>query len=322
MVRGLEGKDIFLGDADRRDLLERLASVVSETGARVYAWALMPNHFHVLIQSGPVRLSTVMRRILTGYAVSFNRRYRRVGHLFQNRYKSVLVEKETYLLELVRYIHLNPLRGRLVENINELDLFPWSGHAALMGGKEQPEQDTGSILGRFVKRRSEARRAYREFVEAGTAQGRRSDLVGGGLVRSVGGWEQVKELRRGRERSVSDERILGSSDFAARILQQLGEAELESAVPSEVTARDLSLLVQEVAARFGLSPREVTGGSRHRQIVEARAVVSYAAIRRYGMSLTEIAHLLHVSVQSIIRAVKTGQRVLQEKGRIVTGLVK
>lgn len=123
-----------------------------------------------------------------------------------------------------------------------------------MGGKEQPEQDTGSILGRFVKRRSEARRAYREFVEAGTAQGRRSDLVGGGLVRSVGGWEQVKELRRGRERWVSDERILGSSDFAARILQHVGEAELESAVPSEVTARDLSLLVQEVAARFGLSP--------------------------------------------------------------------
>jgi REP element-mobilizing transposase RayT len=322
MVRGLEGKDIFLGDADRRDLLERLASVVSETGARVYAWALMPNHFHVLIQSGPVRLSTIMRRILTDYAVSFNRRHRRVGHLFQNRYKSVLVEKEPYLLELVRYIHLNPLRGRLVKDINELASFPWSGHSVLMGRKAHPWQDADSILGRFTNRRREARRAYREFVEAATTQGRRSDLVGGGLVRSVGGWAQVNELRRGRERWVSDERILGSSDFVARILEQMGEAELESAVQSEVTARDLSLLIQEVAARFGLSPCEVTGGSRRRQIVEARAVVSYAAIRRYGMSLTEIAHLLHVSVQSVIRAVKTGGCVLQQKGWVVTDLVK
>ena len=105
MVRGTDRQNIFLSDADRNDLLSRLGKGVLGSDLRIYAWALMSNH--LLLRSGSEGLSTTMRRLLTGYTVRFNRRHRRWGHLFQNRYKSILVEMDSYLLELVRYIHLN-----------------------------------------------------------------------------------------------------------------------------------------------------------------------------------------------------------------------
>ena len=122
MVRGIDRQNIFLSDADRNDLLCRLGEGVLRSGLRVYAWALMSNHFHVLLRSGSEGLSTTMRRLLTGYAVRFNRRHRRWGHLFQNRYKSILVEEDSYLLELVRYVHLNPLRAGVVNRLEDLGL--------------------------------------------------------------------------------------------------------------------------------------------------------------------------------------------------------
>jgi REP element-mobilizing transposase RayT len=105
MARGIERRDLFRTDVDRQDLILRIEKLVVETGAAVYAWSLMPNHFHLLLRTGPTGLSTFMRRLQTGYAVAFNLRHKRCGHLFQNRYKSILVQKDAYLLELVRYIH-------------------------------------------------------------------------------------------------------------------------------------------------------------------------------------------------------------------------
>ena len=134
MVRGIERRKIFDGDADRDHFLHRMGEILLDTGTTCFAWSLMPNHFHLLFRTGNVPVSTVMRRLLTGYAVWFNRSRRRHGHLFQNRFKSVLCQEDSYLLELVRYIHLNPLRAGLVKSIPELDTYPYSGHGALMGG--------------------------------------------------------------------------------------------------------------------------------------------------------------------------------------------
>ncbi len=102
MVRGIERRPLFRDDRDRRDLLDRLATVGQVTGLQILAWALLPNHVHLLGRTGARPLATAMRRLLTGYAGAFNRRHRRHGHLFQNRYKSILVEEEPYLLELQR----------------------------------------------------------------------------------------------------------------------------------------------------------------------------------------------------------------------------
>jgi len=151
MARGIERRKIFWDDKDRTSFLERLALILEETQTQCYAWALIPNHFHILLRTGPsasadasgcragpTPLSKVMRRLMTGYAVTFNIRHRRSGHLFQNRYKSVVCEEDPYLLELIRYIHLNPLRAKLVQDLKELDKYPWTGHSAILGRRKNP----------------------------------------------------------------------------------------------------------------------------------------------------------------------------------------
>ncbi len=145
-----------------------------------------------------VSLSETMRRLLTGYAVYFNRKYQRTGHLFQNRYKSILCKDEPYLLELVRYIHLNPLRSGMVSDLEALERYPWSGHAVLLGHHNLEGQETGEMLAHFGKGRTRALRGYRQFVADGVAIGHRDDLTGGGLKRSMHGNEDQREIARAR----------------------------------------------------------------------------------------------------------------------------
>ena len=138
MARGIERRKIFWDDKDRISFLERFAVILEETQTQCYAWSLIPNHFHLLLRTGPTPLKKVMGRLMTGYAVTFNKRHNRSGHLFQNRYKSVICEEDPYLLELIRYIHLNPLRAGLVKDLKELDKYPWTGHSTILGRHKNP----------------------------------------------------------------------------------------------------------------------------------------------------------------------------------------
>ena len=122
------------------------------------------------------------------------------------------MEEEPYLLELVRYIHLNPFRAGLVEDLKQLESYRWSGHSALLGKIDRPWQDCRYILTQWGKSLRKARSAYRRFVIEGMSQGRRRELMGGGLIRSMGGWARVEELRRGRESWAYDERVLGGEE--------------------------------------------------------------------------------------------------------------
>ncbi len=244
MARGIERREIFADDEDRRDLLGRIVFVLEESRTQCYAWALIPNHFHLLLRTGPVSLKKTMRRLLTGYAGGFNRRHKRSGHLFQNRYKSIVCEEDNYLLELIRYIHLNPLRTHLVEDLDALDKYPWSGHGVLVGTMENPlvpavdeksrirqaskeqikfsglaEKTVHDVLECFGGNVGEARRKYRKFVEKGVALGRRPEFQGGGLFRSSGGRKAaLSELKRGNKEK-SDSRVLGCGDFVKAALR-------------------------------------------------------------------------------------------------------
>jgi len=146
MVRGLERRAIFPDAPDRADFDTRLAAGAEHGALSVYAWALLPNHAHLLVRTGNRPLARSMRSLLTGYAGAFNRRHKRAGHLFQNRYKSIVVEAEPYLLELVRYLHLNPFRAHVVATLAALERYPWTGHSALLGTVPRAWQDTGTIL--------------------------------------------------------------------------------------------------------------------------------------------------------------------------------
>lgn len=314
MVRGIERRKIFLSDEDRTDLVRRIGQIVPKSGAKIYAWSLLPNHFHILIRTGHLPLSSIMRKILTGYAVSFNHRHKRAGHLFQNRYKSILVEEEPYLLELVRYIHLNPVRAKMVEKIDQLDIYAWSGHAALMGKQDNSWQDLDYILARFGHTSGRARKAYRNFVQAGIAQGKRPDLVGGGLVRSAGGWDKAQDLLRGREKWAHDERILGSGEFVNGLLNETEELKLEKHYRIQDSGMDLERLVDEIARRLGLGRAEITRGGRRRKVIEARRIISFLGARRLGLPMAKIASHLNVSKQSISRGAEEGEQILAKKG--------
>ena len=133
IIRGIERKTIFKDKVDRGNFVGRLDRIISETETGCYARVLMINHVHLLLKTGSAPIATIMRRLLTGHAVSYNRRHRPHGQLFQNRYKSFLCKEDVYLKELVRYVHLNPLRAKVVKDLEALRNYKWCGHGALMG---------------------------------------------------------------------------------------------------------------------------------------------------------------------------------------------
>jgi REP element-mobilizing transposase RayT len=293
-ARGIERTQIFRDDKDRNSFISRLIRLVERKALLIYAWALVPNHFHLLVRTGKMPLSRSMQRLLTGHAGTFNRRYRRVGHLFQNRYRSTVCEDELYFLELVRYIHLNPIRAKLVKDLRELEMYPYSGHSAVVGKIPRPWQETDEVLTRFGERRSEAIKKYREFVAEGLHQGRRPDLMGGGLVRSMGGWQAVKELMRGREAFAFDERVLGSSEFAEKLLREADECSQR-----ETKKVDVSTLGTRICSELGVSWEAVLGGSRVRKVAKARAVLAYVWVRHLGQKGSELAHTINVDPSTI-----------------------
>jgi REP element-mobilizing transposase RayT len=307
MVRGLERRVIFVDDGDRADFVARVAALAEHGAWTVYAWALLPNHAHLLVRTGGRPLPRAMRSLLTGYAGAFNRRHKRVGHLFQNRYKSIVVEEAPYLLELVRYLHLNPIRAKVVPNLRRLDRYPWTGHSALLGTVPRPWQDTETILGQFGPTTLRSRKAYQAFLAAGLPQGRRPELQGGGLLRSHGGWQAVAALRRGREAYLGDERILGGTDFVDRLRRT------EETRAGQRRARlSLPTLLARVCRHVGLSPTQLAAGGRTAPASRAREGLAYLWVERLGHPGRPLAPLLGTSPQAVYQAVRRGQAARAE----------
>jgi REP element-mobilizing transposase RayT len=141
IIRGIERRKIFRDNKDRNNLLDRLSDLLPTTKTACYAWALLSNHAHFLFRTGVIPLSDLMRRLLTGYVVTFNRRYKRHGPLFQNRFKSIICQDEIYLKELVRYVHLNPLSAGIAVNLRELNSYRYCGHSVITGRRKSEWQD-------------------------------------------------------------------------------------------------------------------------------------------------------------------------------------
>ena len=300
MVRGLERRAIFRDDTDRHDFVARLAGLAAQGNLTVYAWALLPNHAHLLVRTGNRPLPRSMRSLLTGYAGAFNRRHKRVGHLFQNRYRSIVVEEEPYLLELVRYLHLNPVRAKVLRDLHGLARYPWTGHSALLGRVARPWQDTTTILGQFGPNPTRARRAYAAFVAQGFPQGRRPELQGGGLLRSLGGWQAVTALRRGREAYRGDERVLGSTAFVAALQRAA------TPTPAAPPAPTVAVLCAHVCAAVGLTPAQLAGGGRTPPAVAARAGIAYLWVEVLGHPGLPLAPQLGVQPAAVPKAARRG----------------
>jgi REP element-mobilizing transposase RayT len=306
MARGIQRSRIFRDPRDYEDFLTRLGSILSKTEVRCYAWALLPDHFHLLLRSGNVPLGRVMRCLMTGYAVTFNGRHRRNGHLFQNRYKSIVCEEEPYFLVLVRYIHLNPLRAGLVRNLSELDRYPWSGHRALVGNGRNEWQETVEVLGRFSDKKVHAQRHYRSFMEQGLREQGSLDLEGGGQVRSLVLSEQDDPTEPREIAGSHDGRVLGGCGFVEKVLKETG-------LPLTVKKPRIPLpeLVGKVSEWFKVELEDLFLGRRKKEVSSARALVSYLAVNKMGYRFSEVGEVLKVHPVSVARCLEKGREVFE-----------
>lgn len=306
MIRGIEKGPIVKDDKDRADFVSRLGTTAKKTGTTVYAWALMNNHAHILLRSGNGGIPGFMRKLLTGYASSYNRRHHRYGHVFQNRYKSIVCEEDPYFLRLVCYIHLNPLRAGLVDSLEELDSYPWCGHSMIMNRKKNDWQDRDCVLAYFGKTEGRARKAYRQQVLEQSRQGRQSELTGGGLIRSMGGWSAVRARRKQGAQEMGDARILGSSEFVQEMLAQ-AQGMVKYQITPVNTAKKADRELEKMCKDEGITKELLQSGSRRHPLPKLRKKLACQFIMEYGLSLAETARQLGVSTSAVARMLERNE---------------
>jgi REP element-mobilizing transposase RayT len=265
--RGNEKQDIFLEDSDRKRFLGLLEDYHDRFDLVVHCFVLMANHYHLTLETPQGNLLKVMHGINSSYTGYFNRKYGRVGHLFQGRYRGILVDKDSYLVELTRYVHLNPVRAKVVERPEE---YPWSSYAGYIWKRKRVGwMEYGWILSQFGSDEGAAVRMYRKFVESGMDEPGDSPL--GGVVGQVllGGEEmlgKVKKLLRGKE--------VGHDVVERRRFRDAPRAED---------------IISAVGSVLGVDEAMITG--RGRKGNEARKLAVYLVKRYSGMSNGEIGAL-------------------------------
>ena len=270
MLRGNGGQAIFSDDADRRRFCALVAEGVGRFGHRIHAYCLMPNHVHLAIQVGEMPASRIVQNLAFRYTRAFNRRVRRVGHLFQGRFRSLLVDGNAYLLELVRYIHLNPVRAGLVRDPSA---WVWSGHRAYLGKDRTAWLDSGLVLAMFDER--DVRRARRRYA---------------GFVREGLGETYREELHRGE----ADARVLGDEVFVCRIL---GASRRPRVVPH------LSAIIEGVCAAWGTDEAALRAPGRRHEAAQARAAIGWLATQTQAAALSRIALHFGRDISTISRQV-------------------
>lgn len=307
MVRGIEGNRIVADDEDRDYFVSLMGRVALVTDTKIYAWALMTNHAHILLKSSTVGLSACMRKLLTGYAIWYNRHHKRHGHVFQNRYKSIICEEEPYFLKLVSYIHLNPLRAGLVCSLDELKTYAWSGHAALLKQTVHNWQDREYVLRHFGESEGAAQRAYQDFVALQASYGAQPELTGGGLVRSAGGWSEVLSMRQRGERQFSDERILGSGEFVSDVIGQAEDA-VKVRVPEVDWRGGVDAFLEECCRAESVSLKALQTGCKRRVYTRLRKMLALKFVNEKGFSFAETGRLLGISASAVNQILRREER--------------
>jgi putative transposase len=272
ILRGNDRQSIFFDDKDRTRFSFLLQEGIERFGHRIHAFCLMGNHVHVAIQVGEVSLSRIIQNLSFRYTRWINWRQGRSGHLFQGRYKAVLVDADVYLLELVRYIHLNPVRAGMVREPEE---HPWSGHRAYLGLETVPWLTTDWVLSQFSGRVLSARRAYERFIWEGK------------------GGKHTEEYYRG---SSGDGRILGDDVFVDRIL-----GERRTVMRPKVT---LAGLMKAVCRKYSIKEGELKGPGRGRRLSEVRGMAAWLILELGVSTLGELGQVTGRDVTTLSSAAK------------------
>lgn len=272
IARGNHREAIFHDDRDRRHYLSRLEHYRGRHGFTIYAYVLMTNHVHLLLETAENPLSKTMQALQCAYARFFNWRYQQVGHLFQGRYKAIVCDQDAYLLELVRYLHLNP--ARLPVPMNPWR-YRWSSHRAYMGEPSPVRVETSLVLRQFGAHLGAARRAYVAFVAKGLADGHQAKF-----------YDEV------------DQRFLGDRELVREApLTMRGNLQAEAQRPNP----PFDLLVRAVAQACGAEPHLLLHQDRRRHWLKSRALLAYLARVWSGLDIRELAHRLHRDPSSVSR---------------------
>lgn len=293
ICRGNQRRPIFHSDGDRADYLDRLEHYRERYEFAVYAYVLMANHVHLLMETGRVPLSKIMQGLQFTYTRYYNRKYDKVGHLFQGRYKAILCDRDSYLLELVRYLHLNPARLR-----HPLDpwRYRWSSHGAYVGKDSPVKVETSVVLGQLGKVVGNARRAYLQFMAEGKELGHQENYY-----------------------QTVDQRFLGDERFVEQIEQRSPE-EREIEVPGPTAS--FSDLVRLLGEEYGVDAKELLRAGRKRQWVRARSMLVYLAREWARISVKELGRRLHrdPSIISRLYAAYAASRNLKAESRLTRQL--
>jgi putative transposase len=283
ILRGNGGQPVFFTDPDKYRFYLLLQEGTCRFGYRVHAFCLMANHIHLALQVSNIPLSRGLHNLSFRYTRWVNWRENRSGHLFQGRYKAILVDDESYLLELVRYIHLNPVRAAIVNNPEK---YLWSSHRAYLGKEFFPWLTTDWMLGQFGKSVKQARSRYRSFVLDEIGETRRAEFHNGG----------------------EDSRVLGDDNFMNKCL-------------SDSKSLALQLTVYDIACRvcleYDVDESMLRTKTQQRIVSEARAIVGWLAREVDCATLTEVGKFVNRDVGSISSAVRRLSERLQNTPELV-----
>lgn len=261
ICRGNQRQQIFKDDQDRQRYLDLLKEAQGRFGFKLYAYVLMGNHVHHLIEIARSPLSAVMHNVLFRYTRYWNARHRKVGHLFQGRYKAILCEKESYLLELIRYLHLNPVRSRIVK---DPDHYSWSSHRAYLSGAGRGWIAVDKALPFWGQNRARAVSAYRRFVRDGLGQGHREEMY-----------------------EVVEQRYLGDERFVEEIERRVSDDK-----PSQLVEIEWPEIRDRVCREFGMAVSAVLRRSRKRHDVRVRRVMAWVGRELGGFTIQRMAQQL------------------------------
>ncbi|MBD3391383.1 MAG: hypothetical protein GF418_04985 [Chitinivibrionales bacterium] len=287
MARGLDGMDIFRSDKDRNHFLHLLGKYLQMFDIRCYAWALMPNHYHFLVRPPGRDLGIMMRRLNGSYARYFNKTCGRRGYVFMDRYKSVATQDLMYFRELIRYIHLNPMRARVVKKLTSLASYRWSSHRDYLGQPRHSWCLAGEGLRRFGRNRSDALRAYQQFIGEGIdINHEETGFVAG-------------------DSRADDERVSGDPQFVRKALEQDRSARARRAA---LRARgvDIQSVALKVSSYYKVEPQALKNAGRHNARSQARAVMCCLCRTELGSTLREIGEFLDLTETGVALAARRG----------------
>lgn len=284
--RGNNKNNIFLDEKDYRVFLNHLEEVKQEKDFVLYSYCLMPNHFHLLIKTNEFPLSKIMQKLLTSYAIYFNSRYDRKGHLFQNRYKAIVCDKENYLFSLIQYIHLNPLRAGLVKNIND---YKWSSHQ--------------TYIGRTKSKILCVEKFFNDIGEGSFTTGYRvyNNLITAGFD---------EKLKENFEKAYKSQ-ILGTDEFIEKIEKEINNdgnnaEKRHFSFFKMIGKKEKSMtdILNEISVKFKVSKEMIVSKNRLKIADDARKMFCCNAVEKYGYTLTEIAKFMGRNISAISRAIR------------------